>query len=253
MYARKRAPVSALARRVRARVVDRSVNRILAARRSVYTRIPRPLIGRVQTSGFYGRYNGPDSTRELKFFDTVEPASAVAIAGSIINASLNIVPQDDTQSGRIGRKIVIKKIQMRGQLLLPATTVAADTSDKIRIVMVLDSQTNGAAVAVATITETADINSYLNMANSSRFRVLYDKFHTLTASAGGAPTATPSFGAVLKHYAFFKKCNIPIEYDASAATGAVTTQRTNNLVVFGFTLNNKITNACTYRIRYDDA
>lgn len=210
----------------------------------------RALRGRVQTGGFYGRYTGLDA--EMKYLDTVEAPGVIAAAGTFFSPSLNIIPQDDTQSGRTGRKITIKKIQIRGQLRLPATTVAASSGDKIRLIFLVDTQTNGANPTLGTITETTDVNTYINMANSSRFRVLMDKTWALNASAGGAPTATPSFGEVIRHWQWYKTCDIPIEYDNSAATGALTTQRSNNVIGIGYTLSGLITSGFTCRIRYSD-
>lgn len=249
--------MTAFGRRVRARVVDRSVNRIMAARRSFNRRrqgvipIPRALVGRVQTSGFFGRFRpgGP----EAKFLDTTEAQTAVAIAGTIGQQSLNVIPQDDTQSGRIGRKVTVKSLFIKGQIILPATTVAANTTDLMRIIVYIDKQTNGASAAVATLLETAAINSFRNMANVSRFQILFDKTFTLRCDAGGAPTATPSFNTVVRHFQInVTKLNVVIEYDATATTGAIATQRTNNIGQMALTLSNLATLGYTARIRYDD-
>lgn len=235
-------------KRLRTAISSRT-SRILAARRA-RMRIPRFLVGRVATTGFFGRFQpqGP----EMKFLDTTVAASSPATTGTIFSSSLNIIPQDDTQSGRIGRKVTVKRVQLRGQVLLPATTTAADTADRLRILVVLDMQANGASPLVGQVMETGSINSYLDMANVSRFRVLADKLFTLSASAAGAPTGTPSFGAVLKSFSIYKKVNIPIEYDASASTGALTTIRSNNILVVALTQNALATLAFTSRIRYTD-
>lgn len=233
----------------RVRTDGSRIGRLLAARRA-RLRIPRSLVGRVVTSGFYGRFQpqGP----EMKFLDTVEAPTAVGTAGVVAQQSLNIVPQDDTQSGRIGRKIVVKRLQLRGQILLPATTTAANTADRMRILVIQDCQANGSSPSIGTLMASSDINSYLDLANSSRYRVLSDKMYTLVATAAGAPTGTPSFGAVLKSFTIYKKVNIPIEYDSSASTGAITTIRSNNIAVVAFTQNNLATLGFTARIRYTD-
>lgn len=194
------------------------------------------------------------TSSELKYLDTVEPPTAVAIAGTLGQASLNIIPQDDSESGRNGRKVNIKSMFVKLRLLLPATTVAASTVDRIRIMFIQDKQTNGGSATAATILGgTATIDSFMNLANASRFTVLYDKTFTLQATAGGAPTATPSFGAVQVFEKISKiKLDIPVEFDASLATGALTTQRTNNIFQFGWTENNLITSGYTCRIRYSD-
>lgn len=61
----------------------------------------RPGVTRV--GGYYGRFTGPHA--EKKFFDTTLAATAATTAGAVISDTLNIVPQDSTESGRIGRKV----------------------------------------------------------------------------------------------------------------------------------------------------
>lgn len=221
------------------------------AQRRARSVIPRYLVGRVATTGFYGRFqpSGP----ELKFLDTIEPNTAVATAGTVSTSSFNIIPQDDTESGRVGRKVNIKKIMFKLAINLPATTVAASTTDRMRIMVIQDKQTNGANPTVAQILATpSTIDSFQNLANASRFNVLYDKTHVISSPAGGAPTATPSFGAETVFLKISKKCDIPIEYDATATTGALTTQRSNNLLLVSWTASNLATLQYTARIRYSD-
>lgn len=190
---------------------------------------------------------------EVKYLDTVEPAGVIATTGTFSNPSLNIVPQDDTASGRTGRKITIVKLFMRGEVILPATTVAADASDKVRILLVQDKQANGANPTAATLLETADINAFMNMFNVSRFTVLHDEIVAVNASAAGAPTGTPAFGRQIVPFKIAKTgLNIPIEYDASASSGALTTIRSNNIFLFCISLSAKATVSHTCRIRYLD-
>ncbi len=54
-------------------------------------------------------------------------------------------------------------------------------------------------------------------------------------------------------WSWFKDVNIPIEFDNSATTGALTSQTSNNIGVFGITLNSTTVNlAYTCRIRFLD-
>jgi len=216
----------------------RSIGQVKKKARSVASRIRRPPLAR--------------RLEEVKFLDTVEPATTCATTGTISIGSLNIVPQNDTESGRTGRKITITRLQCRGQIVIPPTTVAADSYDKVRLMFVLDTQTNGSNPTVATLLQSAAINSYLNMANSSRFKVLSDEIYDISCTAGGAPTGSPSFGGAVKSWSFYKKVNIPIEFDSSASDGSIGTQRTNNIFCLGISLNGKATSAFTCRIRYLD-
>jgi len=190
---------------------------------------------------------------ELKFLDTVEPQSAVAAAGTLGQVSLNIIPQDDTESGRVGRKVSIKKFMVKALMILPATTVAANSVDRIRLMFIVDRQANGASPTVAQILATpSTIDSFQNLANASRFQILYDKTHTISANAGGAPTATPSFSQENRFVKISKKVDIPIEFDSTAATGALTTIRSNNIFQVAWTQGAFITLGYTCRIRYSD-
>ncbi len=187
--------------------------------------------GFYQTSGYYGRYNtGAGGTGgELKFFDTTATFATVAAAGEI-NASLNLVPQGVTESDRIGRKMTIKRLDITGDIIMgPLAGSATGSFDRVRVIVYLDKQANGATAAVTDILETADILSYRNLANSGRFVVLSDKIQNMVLTAGGGDVggADSNFPAVIKTYKMGKSCNIPVEF--SATTGAITEVRSNNI------------------------
>lgn len=255
MFKRSRGQASGRFVRARVAVADRSVGRILAARRAAFRRrpfIPRGIVGRVATTGFFGRFQpgGP----EMKFLDTADPSTVIPAAGTMCVTSLNIIPQDDTQSGRIGRKVNLRKLFMKVTLRLPSTIVAADSWDFCRIIIYQDKQTNGAAATIALLLEAATYDAYRNMANSSRFNFLYDQTHTLTTPAGGVPTGAPAWAEINKFIRInMPKLSIPLEFDNSAATGALTTQRTNNLGVAAISAKGDVLLALNCRIRYSDA
>jgi len=69
-------------------------------------------------------------------------------------------------------------------------------------------------------------------------------------TTGGVAAATLEAG---KTYNQYIKCNFPIEYDASAATGAITTQRSNSVAVLMISQGGFCTFQYNTRIRYSDA
>ncbi len=78
--------------------------------------------------------------------------------------------------------------------------------------------------------QTADFQSFNNLANKGRFRVLMDRTYSLNyTSMASDGAAVVSQAATTMHDSFFKKCNIPIEFDSTA--GAITEIKSNNIGV----------------------
>ncbi len=198
--------------------------------------------------GYYGRYNRPGA--ELKFHDITVVDGVVANGGEIQTALLQ-VNQGISESQRIGRKVVIRKIQMRFRLCLPSSTNEASTTDTCRIMIIQDTQTNGAMPVVLDVLETADIFSWNNLSNKGRFRTLCDKTIGLTGGISGNGTTTRT-GATEYVGTWYKKCNIPIEYDNSASSGVITSIRSNNIFMLLCSSDNLIGFVCDLRFRFSD-
>lgn len=203
-----------------------------------------------RTGGFYGRYaNGG----ELKFHDVDLDDAAIAQAGTL-TASINLIPQGVTEKTRVGRKCVIKSILWRYTIDKATTTSTASGGEIVRVVMFVDKQCNGATAAVAGaggILETDDYQSYNNLANSGRFRILYDKVHMANSTAAaGDGTANDTFSRFITGK-FYKKCNIPLEFDST--TGAITEIRSNNIGVLLLSKTGAITGFDSkIRLRFSD-
>ncbi len=183
----------------------------------------------MRISGYYGRYNVPVIKRgEFKFHDVAMDDANISTTGTILQDSVNLIAQGTTESTRIGRKCNIRNIHWRYTIQKDAESVLGG-DDVVRVILYLDKQANGAAAAVLDILETADYQSFYNLANSNRFRILMDKTWDMNAHAGGGNgTAVDSF-AFSRSTQFRKNCNIPIEF--SSTTGALTEIRSNNIGV----------------------
>ncbi len=93
--------------------------------------------GYLRRSGYYGRAAGP--TGELKFHDIAVTDAVIAANGTIQNSgSVNLIAQDTTESGRLGRKCVIKNIGWRYRIKLPLATAASNSSDTVRVILYQD-------------------------------------------------------------------------------------------------------------------
>ncbi len=181
---------------------------------------------------------------EKKFFDTTLSSTSLATAGVVLNDSLNLIPQNVTETGRIGRKVVIRKIHMRGFMILAANATAS--SEVYRVMLVLDRQANGAAATVLNVLDTADEKSYNNLANSGRFLVLKDWYGAMNKTAD----VGTNINSVIKTFTYNKSCEIPLEFDA--AVGAITEIRSNNLFLIGISSSTTISVSHTTRVRYSD-
>ncbi len=220
----------------------------------LYKRRFRP--GFDRTVGVYGRYAGPNA--EMKFHDIDIDDAVIAVGGTIQNSgTVNIIPEGVGEEERIGRKITIRKILWRYSLKIAAGTTGAATSDIIRVIMYQDKQCNGLTAVKsgdAGILESDSFLSFNNLSNTGRFRILYDKTHRIQVSAGSGrgSTDTLDYAEALQTGKFFKNCNIPIEYDNSASTGALTSIRSNNLGVLLLSREGSVEFESKMRLRFSD-
>ncbi len=196
-------------------------------------------------------------TGELKFHDLSIDDAVIAINGNIAEDSCLTIPEGNGDSDRIGRKITVTNIGWRFSMNLPATATAADTSDIIRVILYEDKQCNGATAVVATnagILAADDFESFNNLSNRKRFRILMDRNYAMKSMAGSGrgTTDTLSYGEDRVTDTFFKKVNIPIEYDNSVTTGAIESMRSSNIGVLLLSSNGHTGFNSSMRIRFLD-
>ncbi len=184
---------------------------------------------------------------ELKFFDTIVAGTALATTGIITSPSLNIVPQGTTESERVGRKMMIKGIGIR--FLLQFNSSTTETVEVVRVIVVLDKQTNKTAFAITDVLEVASEGSFNNLANKNRFLILMDRYQSINKVVD----VGTNINQFVQAWSWFKELNVSIEFDNSVNTGAVSSQTSNNIAVFALTLNStQISLGYTARIRFLD-
>jgi len=202
--------------------------------------------------GYYGRFKRAANVgnRELKFHDLVVDDAAIATGATIVTDSVLEIAQGAGESQRIGRKIIIKKIGWRYEIRKLNSTGPTDGDDVIRIVLYLDKQANGLTAATTDILETANYQSFNNLANRGRFRILFDKTVAMNIEAG-AGDGTTNVGFIKAYQGqFYKNCNIPVEY--SAAAGAITSINSNNIGVMLLSRSGVCFFGSQMRIRFSD-
>lgn len=192
---------------------------------------------------------------EKKFFDTGHFFLIDANIEIPAGGQLCLVPQGVTMSQRIGRLIVIESIQMRGTFFFESNNISSGTG-AVCLMLVLDKNANGAAASIAGGATGMWSNSdafagFANLQQSERFVVLKRCEYVVTSGAG----SQLAFGGNTVLHNFYYKCEIPIMYDSTASTGALTTIRSNNVFLVAGT--NAITDdiirfSGATRIRYRD-
>lgn len=161
----------------------------------------------------------PKLMGEMKYFDCTLTNGAIAattttwVAGTLADPGTTVDLGDaavgtplcllapkvsGSLNGRIGRKVHAMKIRLNAMINIPpqAAQNAADTSTKIRVMLVQDMQSNAAQMTSAQLMRdsasgtNSTINSFQNPDNFGRFRVLKEKqFDLGNLNLAGSPTA----------------------------------------------------------------
>ncbi len=210
-------------------------------------------VGRDRVGGFYGRYSGRGG--ELKFHDLQLDDAAIATGGeSLSTGTLIVIPQGVTEKTRVGRKCTIKSINWHYVLTLAEAdaTVTPPPADSVRLIMYIDKQTNGATAPVTQILETANYQSFRNLANSGRFEILFDKTHSMNRNGLASDNAgVVSSNGTRRDGTFYKKCNLPIEYNST--TGVIAEIRSNNIGLLVISFAGVTSMVSKIRMRFSDS
>lgn len=169
------------------------------------------------------RYFASDFLPEKKYFDTalsftLDNTGEVPATGQLV-----LIPQGDTETTRDGRQCMIESVQIRANMSFqPGASASASTVATLMLVQ--DTQTNGAAAAVTDVMTSANLwSALIYMPNSNRFKVLKRWDCEFQPGAG----VTAAYNSVNHHLEYYSKQKIPLEF--SAGTGALTELKSNNL------------------------
>jgi len=222
------------------------LSELMSSPRSVGRLVQRVDPGYIRSGGYYGRFTGPNA--ELKFFDTALTFSVDATMEVPATGQLVLIPQGVTESTRVGRKCIIKSIEVKGTIA-DAPAAAANAASSAYVWLVLDKQCNGAAAAATDVfTSTAAQTALINLANSERFVILKKWVWSFNSSAG----VTTAYNNTRREFEYYRRCNIPIEF--SSTTGAITEIKSNNLFLLAGAVGGDDTSGVTgiCRVRFSD-
>lgn len=167
---------------------------------------------------------------ELKYVDTLSMSTTISTTLSAF--PLNIVQTGDTNKDRDGKAIMVKSIYLRGRLFLNGD-VDASAADHLRMVIVYDRQTNGAAPTWASVFQSVNSAnsvtntsfSFTNVDNNDRYQILMDKHFGTDVLVANSATAASAFARqgiapTPQDITFYKRVNLPTRYGSSDGTVA---------------------------------
>ncbi len=207
-----------------------------------------------RTGGFLGIEN--------KFFDSENTAASFSTAWILMNPSLTskltAMAQGDGPQERDGRKYSMTSIHIKGFINVPPvesnTAPAGDTI--VRLVLVWDTQTNGAELTPADVMLTGvsnNVNSFRNLQFTSRFKVLWDKTFNLVVSRAGMNEGSANlFGAGIVRIPFKinKTFKTPISVTRSGSTANISNVTDNSISIIGVGITSTPTLTYEARIRF---
>lgn len=183
---------------------------------------------------------GASRSRELKVIDTAPTTVKMGSTGAV--TLLNGVATGTDYNTRVGRKIRIRSIFIRGECTPVDATTGASTG---RGILFYDSQSNGAgAPAITDVLDTSTSISQLNINNRDRFKILWDFEFNIYNSA-----VRPNVVYKKK----YKRCNLETIYNGTGATAASIQTGGIYLLTTGSTTDAEGGNfGFTCRIRFSD-
>lgn len=182
---------------------------------------------------------------ELKFGDFELVAGTISTAWASLNPGtidcLSAIAQGGEESNRIGRVYWIHSIHIQGEINTATLESAVFPPDSaiIRLVMVMDKQTNGNAVVASTVMDagqTTDVHAFRNMQNQKRYWIMWDHkfvFRRQYVNEGSINLfANGDERYIFRHYHVFKK---PIKVNMKGATtaGIVDNVEDNSISLIG--------------------
>jgi len=220
----------------------------VAAARATLIANRRSAVAPLRTGGFFsGRRD------ELKAIDTaaadykfIIPSTGVAQCFVLLNG----VATGTDFTDRIGRKILMKSLFIRGLIYPQDTTVL---NNMCRMIVVYDKQANGTAPVITDVLKTDSATAQLNLNNRDRFEVIFDKQWTAGAMNTTA-TQTYSNAPVHRSVKLYKRLNHEVQFGGT--TNAIGSIQTGSLYLFTLGIQSDGDGhllGITVRIRFKDS
>ncbi len=175
---------------------------------------------------------------ELKVAETTNSyTGATSVVKTAKQIDLVAIPDDDTYSGRDGRKIRIKNLQIKGTVSLDSS---ASHGHKMEIFLVRGL--NSKLITQADVFDTVDVDALRNLDNGSSYKILNKWAYTLSGT-----------GAEIRSIDIFRKLNHVVLYDKDSTDGTSFSQGQLSLLIIGSTATTSVIDLnINTRIKYLD-
>jgi len=159
-------------------------------------------------------------------------AVAVSASGYITTASsamvLNQVPQDATSTGRVGRRLTMKAIHLRGKIVAP--TLAGQNSGLVRLALVYIPQMDRTVTTMPPQTAIWTLQrpeSLRVLNNASRFRILRQWTYRIAGDSD-----TPTTGLEVHELDEMVKLNLDTTWTQANTTGSFDAMEEGGLCLY---------------------
>lgn len=178
---------------------------------------------------------------ELKNIDSGVPWPAFGVGNATVTL-LNGCAQGTTALTRLGRRITLRSLYIRGFVGMAATSTG---STPLRLLVVYDKQANATAPVATDILTVDNLAAVNNLGNSRRFVTLLD--HVVPSIGTAGPQQA--------HMALYKKLNHAVEFNAGSA-GTIADIQTGSVYVLTYTGTGvavaSLATSMIARVRFED-
>jgi len=184
---------------------------------------------------------------ELKFTDVGTRSDNITASVSTFTTPggvflLNGLAPGSSANQRIGRKVVMKSVYLRGYFAMGATSTGGSP---FRVLVVYDKQANATAFATTDVLVQDDFRAANNISNRDRFVVLADRMVDYIGTGD----------KTVAHFEIFKKINLETMFNAGSA-GSIGDITSGSIYVMfaqtGFIATAPATVNWFSRVRYTD-
>lgn len=162
-------------------------------------------------------------------------------------------------NNRIGKKITVMKVTVRGQVFVDALTAAQQSIPQVfRIILLVNKNCNGAQPTPSEVISSANANNmiygYSNLSFFGKYRILKDKTFTLTPQNSVGDTTTNETAPVVQRFKLTHKFAKPLVVTFNTNTGAVADIVQNSLhIIAGYNTSSPAANiSYKSRVVYKD-
>lgn len=199
---------------------------------------------------------------ELKFRNTEVTDDAFTTTWTAMDPTgncLTAIEQGSSEKQRSGRKAWLTSLQIRGEIHVPQSEGATNPHEHqhFRLILVLDRQTNGAALTATTVMEPVGANnlfSFPQLESTGRYKILWDRTFTINPwqmNEGAINLYARNGTKVL--FKLFRSFNppIPIQHTTSADPPTVgeVVDNSIHLMGLGTTTSGLLSYHCRIRFR----